>query len=84
MVSLNKEVEVDAEVQQAVDKLLGLKTYTVDASELVYYSVEIQAYSLEEAWEKARSGEVHYSVESIYDGADFDIIDVELTETLGE
>jgi len=82
MVSLNKEVEVD--VQQAVNKLLGLKTYTVDASELVYYSVEVQAYSLEEAWEKARSGEVSFPVESIYDGADFEINDVDLSETLGE
>jgi len=71
--------EVEVETQKAVDKLMGLKTYTVDASELVYYSVEIQAYSLEEAWEMARSGEVHYSVESIYDGADFEINDVQLT-----
>ena len=78
MSSLNKEVEVD--VQEAVDKLLGLKTYIVDASELVYYSVEIQAYSLEEAWEKARSGEVSFPVEAIYDGDDFEINDVQLSD----
>lgn len=71
--------EIEVETQKAVDKLMGLKTYTVDASELVYYSVEIQAYSLEEAWEMARSGEVHYPVEAIYDGADFEIVDVQLT-----
>jgi hypothetical protein len=46
--------------------------------------VEVQAYSLEEAWEKARSGEVSFPVESIYDGADFEINDVDLSETLGE
>ena len=70
----------DVEVSEAVDKLMGIKTYEVQASETVYYAVTIKASSIEEAWEMVHRG-VDLPYDSIYDGDNFTIDDVvEVTE----
>lgn len=66
----------DAEVNDAVKKLMGIRKYEVRASETVYYAVTVEAHSIEEAWELARSGEVEFSYDSVYDGDHFEIDDV--------
>ena len=71
----------DVEVSEAVDKLMGIKTYEVQASETVYYAVKIKASSIEEAWDMAHSGDVDLPYDAIYDGDNFTIDDVvEVTE----
>ena len=83
MSSLNKEVEVDVETQKAVDKLQGLKSFWVYASEEVQYAVKIQAHSHAEAWDMVSNGEVEVTNDDIVDGNHFDWLDV-VEDTLGE
>ena len=74
MSSLNKEVDVA--VESAVDKLVGLKSYWVYASEEVQYAVQIKATSLEEAWEKVGNGEVSVTNDDIVDGNHFEWLEI--------
>lgn len=67
----------DVEVNDAVKKLMGIKRFRVCASETVYYAVEVEAKSREEAWELARSGEVEFPYDSVHEGDNFTIDEVE-------
>lgn len=67
----------DVDVDEAVKKLMGIKKFTVYASETVYFAVEVEAKSIEEAWELARSGEVGFPTDAIYDGNNFQLDEVE-------
>lgn len=69
--------EVDEAVTEAVKKLMGIKKFKVYASETVYFAVEVEAKSREEAWELARSGEVDFPSDAIYDGNNFQLDEVE-------
>ena len=67
----------DEVVQEAVDKLVGLKTYWVYASEEVQYAVKIQAVDEEAAWEMVSDEEVHFTNDDIVDGNHFEIYSIE-------
>lgn len=68
----------DEVVQEAVDKLVGLKTYYVYAREEVTYRVKIQAHDDDEAWEIAHDHS--YGLDDIIDGNYFEIDAVEVEE----
>jgi len=59
----------------AVKKLLGIKKFEVRASEIVYYAVEVEAESREQALQMAHDGEIEFSPSSIYDGDFFEILE---------
>lgn len=65
------------EVNGAVDKLLGLKTYEVFASETVYYCVKIKAHNYEEACDLAHSDNMEFRYADIYEGDYFNIDAIE-------
>lgn len=66
----------DDKVTEAVDKLLGLKTFEVFATETVYYAKKIQAYTLEEVYSLVDSGQVEFTNEDMYDGDNFSFDEV--------
>ena len=82
MSSLNKE-DWEVAVKQAVDNLMGLKTYWCYASEEVQYAVEIKAHSMEEAWEMVGSGAVEVTNDNIVDGNHFEWLEI-TEDNLGE
>lgn len=68
--------ERDLEVNESVDKLLGLKTFVVHASETVYYRKVIKAKDADDAWEVAKY-QTEYLYEDIEDGDHFSISEIE-------
>lgn len=67
----------EKEVDTAVDKLLGVKRFTVYARETVYYAIEVVGESEDEVLRLANNGEFEFPMDSIYDDADFEIDSVE-------
>jgi hypothetical protein len=65
----------DVEAMNAANKLLGKKLYKVYARETVYSMKEVWAYDEDEAQKLA--SETGFGNEDIFDGADFEITDVE-------
>jgi hypothetical protein len=65
----------DTEIQDAANKLLGKKKFNVYARETVYSCKKVWAYTEDEA-EKLAS-EKGFGNEDIFDGADFEITEVE-------
>ena len=66
----------DSNVEKAVDKLLGIKEYTVYASETIYYAVKVKAESKEQAWDMARAGDIEFNYSDVFDGDHFRLDDV--------
>lgn len=69
------------DVKQAVSKLLGKKKFVIYARETIYYEVSIDAYTEEEVWEKANSGDIEFQYSDVVDGSDFEIYEVNLHES---
>jgi hypothetical protein len=65
----------DQPTEEAVNKLLGKKLYKVYARETVYSMKEVWAYDEDEAQTLANNE--GFGNEDIFDGADFEITDVE-------
>lgn len=63
----------DSNVEKAVDKLLGIKEYTVYASETIYYAVKVKAESMEQAWDMARDGDIEFNYSDVFDEDHFRI-----------
>lgn len=71
--------QLDEVLNKSVDKLLGLKTYKVLASETVYYLKYVKATDEDDAWDKAKY-QTDYLHEDIVDGDYFSIVEVSLDE----
>jgi|APCry1669188910_1035180.scaffolds.fasta_scaffold04753_2 hypothetical protein len=64
------------QLDTAVADLLGLKTFTVQASETVWYSVKVRAESEEVVREMVDRGEIDFPSNSICGGDNFEIDDI--------
>jgi hypothetical protein len=67
----------DDVTEKAVKKLLGVKRFTVYASETVYYSIEVEGKDEAEVMQRARDNEFEFPHDSVYDGSNFIVEEVE-------
>ena len=64
------------QLDNSVADLLGLKTFTVQASETVWYSKEVRAESEYAVREMVDRGEIEFLTQDIVGGDNFEIDDV--------